>query len=318
MNRTKQSSSLAMLILAAAAWTGCSTGLGTPTGTGGGANGGSGATGGQGGGTGGSGNAGGGTVTPQPHPGTLTDRGLVARYFLDEAASGQTVTTVVDAAPNPVDLTLVYVNDVDGEHLGYTEDANGNRGLAFDEASRDDRASVAIDGTKLHTMIDGGTTITFEVVAEVLDTNSSSSRLSHFGFDQDHTLSFETHVLTRLTGSVNDDTTGRVALYHPDVGRGVFHMVVDTAASGPAERTIIYVNGGAYPNLEGDAPVEGAPLDLMMDRHYVIGNREVGERSIQGAIYYSALYNVALTPIEVAQNAALLLIDDDAPSTPTP
>jgi len=251
------------------------------------------------------------------HPGVLVDRGLVARYYLDEAADGQMPTAALDAAPDPLDLPLTYLDDAEGEHMTYVEDAAGNRGLAFDAIERDDRASAPIDGTKVRDMIEGGMEVTFEVVAELEAVSPSVTRLLHIGFDTDHTLSFETASITRIAASVNDADAGMATVYHPDIGRAAFHMVVDLSQSVPEDRTKLYVDGGHYPNVQNVFAVQGVPLTIGDMRHLVIGNREIGGRTPQGVIYYAAIYNVALTDAEVAQNAELLLQDDDSPSATT-
>jgi hypothetical protein len=49
------------------------------------------------------------------------------------------------------------------------------------------------------------------------------------------------------------------------------------------------------------------------DTYFCIGNREIGDRSPLGRIYYAAAYDVALDDITIATNASLLLINDDTP-----
>ena len=105
-------------------------------------------------------------------------------------------------------------------------------------------------------------------------------------------------------------------MYHPDLGRGVFHMVVDVTRAAPEDRARLYVNGARLPNVQNVFAAQGVPLTIGDTRHFVIGNREVGERTPQGTIFYAAIYNVALDDAEVAQNAALLLLDDDTPTEP--
>ena len=292
-------------------------GGGSSTGTGGA--GGDGGTSSTGGGEAGAGGTGTGTGTGSMmtfHPGVLVDRGVVVRYYLDEAADGQTPTAALDATTDPLDLPITYVNDVDGMHLLYTEDAGGNRGLFFDAASRDDRASAPIDTTKVRTMVEGGTEVTYELVAALEDVDFSGSRLLHIGLDTDHTLSLETSSLTRIAASVNDTDAGKASVYHPDLGRGVFHMVVDVTQTAPEDRARLYVNGAHLPNVQNVFVAQGVPITIGDMRHLVIGNREVGGRSPQGTIFYAAIYNVALDDAEVVQNAALLLLDDDTPATP--
>lgn len=271
-------------------------------------------------GPGGSGGAGGSQSSsttggaPPLHPGALVDEGLVVRYYLDEAASGTAPTHAVDAAPDPLDLLITYLDDTTSEqHVQYAEDAEGHRGLRFDAASHDGRASILIDATKLSSMLQGGTSVTFELVADIDDVDSSGSRLIHFGFDSDHTLSFETSRVTRLTLSINDDGGNSALLDHSAYGRAVYHGVVDTTLADAAERAIFYVNGSRVQAVTAEGVDPNEALNLQTMRHFVIGNREIGDRSIAGMIYYAAVYNVAFSPAEVLQNAQLLIVDDDTP-----
>ena len=281
----------------------------------GGAGAGGNASGGQGGAvsTGGGGSSSGEGGDLPVHPGVLVDEGLVARYYLDEAASGQDPTEALDAAPDPLPLALTYINEGTDTFMTYTEDPNGNRGLTFATYGRDDRASVAIDGTKISTSLHSSTTMTYEVVAEVLGVIPESSRLIHIGLDTDHTLSFETGVVTRLGFEVNDGGWTSVPSYLPALGRAVFHSVFDSSQADPLDRVRIYVNGGRLPII-GDVAVEmDAAIDLGPGRHFVIGNREIGQRTIEGTIYYAAVYSDALSEAQVLQNVGLLLVDDDTP-----
>ncbi|RLB63491.1 MAG: hypothetical protein DRI90_06740 [Deltaproteobacteria bacterium] len=287
--------------------------------TGAGGSGGTSGGGGQGGsaGTTATGGAGQGGA-PVFHPGVLVDDGLVARYYLDEAASGQDPTEVLDAAPEPLPLPLTYVNIGVDENMTYTEDSAGNRGLAFVAAGHDDRASVAIDGTKILASLHGGHTATYEVVANVLGVSSSISRLSHIGIESGHNLSLEANSLTRVLVSMNEHGVGGVPVDLPNIGRVVIHAVIDTSQTEPADRVRTYVNGGKLPIVVGTPPLLNEAIDLGLGRHYVIGNREIGERTIAGAIYYSAIYSTALTDEQVLQNVALLLVDDDTPTDDAP
>ncbi|MBW2455532.1 MAG: hypothetical protein JRI68_13515 [Deltaproteobacteria bacterium] len=248
------------------------------------------------------------------HPGVLADDGLVARYYLDEAASGQAPTEVLDAAPDPLPLPLTYVNIGTDEFMTYTEDADGNRGLAFAAIGHDDRASIPVDSTKVSAALHASHAVTYEVVADVQGVSGSTSRIIHIGTDTEHTLSIETDAVTRLQFSVNEHGVGGIPVDLKTLGRAVFHTVLDTAQSEPADRVRIYVNGGRLPSVWGTPPDLDAPIDLGIGRDFVIGNREIGERSIEGVIYYAAVYGEPLTDEQILQNVALLLIDDDTPA----
>ena len=270
-----------------------------------------------GGGPGGAGQGGqggqGGETTM--HPGVLVDRGLIARYYLDEAESGQEPVEALDAASNPVPLAITYDDDpvTQEPYMTYTTDADGNSGLTFSEIKHWGRASVDVDQTKIAMMLQGGTAMSYELVADIEAVSSSYSRLLHIGAGSDHRLSFETNDTTFLQLQLDNHPNGdKAAVYLPDLGRAEYHAVLDSTQPEPIDRVQFYANGSPLQTLEHVLPL-GAQMDLGLGSTFVIGNREIGERSIEGTIYYAALYNVALSPSDVIQNAALLLIDDDTP-----
>jgi len=146
-----------------AAGAGAQAGSGGDTGGGGtgaaGATGGSGATGGGTGAmgaTGGGGQGGSGGNAP-----TLVDRGLLVRYYIDEAASGQTPQQLIDAAPSPLNLTINYTPS-----LTFTEVAS-NRGLHWALLGSSANARTTLDGTKILSGLNGHTTGTIEAVVDV-------------------------------------------------------------------------------------------------------------------------------------------------------
>jgi hypothetical protein len=246
--------------------------------------------------------------TVDKETGCFADRGLVARYFIDEAAGGQNPPVLVDAAPDPLPLLLTYTPE-----LTFIDDTL-NRALVWSASGIDARASVAVDGTKFDSMLQGSTTGTLEVVFDITAVTDQRSRIIHFGLDQESgrfTL-FSTDV-----GSIEavwngaSTSLGRWAVQL--AGRKVVHLVLNTNAPTPPERVQLYVNGVPTAPTASTLPTAGSTLDLGINRHFVLGNREAGDRSFTGRLYYAAVYNVAFTPVEVAQNLQVLIVDDDTP-----
>ncbi len=102
---------------------------------------------------------------------------------------------------------------------------------------------------------------------------------------------------------------------HDALGRIVIHGVLDTTEPSPSDRVRLYIDGVD----QGAGTVDERPPDEMStitipNGMYVLGNRNDNNASLGGHIYYCALYSTALTADEVAQNAAILLVDDDTPS----
>lgn len=298
--------SFRIIMLLSALLLACTDG-GTTPGTGGAGGAGGSSTGGAPAGPGGSGGGGGITI----HPGVLVDDGLVARYYIDEADTGQTPTELVDHAPMPLNLAITYAPT-----MQFAVDAAGHRGLRFDLEGADGRASTAVDGSKLVGALQTSTTATIELVADVQGVTDVNSRIVYIGLDAEAgRFSLTSDLPTRLYLFGNDqELYASAAIDLPGTGRCVVHAVLDTAQTDPLDRARIYVNGSPLPNFDGTAPALDTPLDLGVGRHFVIGNREISGRTIRGMIYYTALYSTALSDVQVVQNALLLLESDDTPA----
>ncbi len=198
--------------------------------------------------------------------------------------------------------------------MSFFEDAAGHRGLQFLRIAIDDKASIAIDNTKVHTTLDGSTSMTYEAVIDGRRFSTSYTRFIHIGMNQDHTLTLETKSGGRVSSEVNSEFNAS-APADLTVGRVVLHAVLDTTQANPDDRYHLYINGAHHPTLESNPPPQDLAIALGTGRELVLGNRTVGSRAMEGVLYYAAIYSSALSDEQVAQNAALLLINDDTPSS---
>jgi hypothetical protein len=265
------------------------------------------------GGSGGEGGRGGG-CTSSTDP--LVSRGLVTRYFIDEAASGTMPTDLLDAAPDPLPLAITYAGG-----NGFSETLC-QRGMSWPAISLDGRADVLVDGTKIESELSGSKTGTIECVFALEVGDPASSRISHIGVGSDSgRFTMFSDGATSL-GLDYDDQAGMVASGPVEVwtvdllglGRLVAHLVVDTELPLGDDRVRLYVNGvdqGVGDIISSVMPKDSEMLIEPTDS-YALGNRAIGNRSFQGTLYYCAMYKAALTPAEVQQNAERLLDDDDA------
>jgi hypothetical protein len=236
----------------------------------------------------------------------LLSDGLVARYFLDEADSGQGQTSVMDAAPDAVPLALTYTDAMTFTAIG------GNRGLAWTATGDSARASSPVDGTKFADL-GGSTTGTWEVVVAIDDVVEDWSRIVHIGAGENSgsfTLS------TPTPGSVyfrmgNNATRESIAVPTLE-SRTVLHLVFDSNEADPADRARFYVDGVIAPPSNEESIALGAQIGNLAGEYFVLGNREVGARSFRGTLFYAALYDTALGPAAVAHNAARLVANDDS------
>lgn len=281
-------------------------GGGTPTATVTGTGGTNSGTGGSGGtstgtGSGGTGTGGGDAGAPT----TLTDRGLVARYYIDEAASGSDVAThLIDAAPNPLNLPLTWTAE-----MTYTE-TGGNRGLSWSVAENDGRAETALNGSKVDTALSGSGATTLEAVADVQSIATWSARcfdLGLIGDNEELGLRFTDTGEIRLRWK-----NGGAGVWPRPAGRHVIQVVIDTSQAVSDDRARLYVDGSLQ-TPGGTPPGAGETLAFPSGSGFCVGNRCSGGRSYGGTLSYAAIYSEALTEAEVIGNAQILLDDDDTP-----
>jgi hypothetical protein len=258
------------------------------------------------GGAGGSGGAGGQLLV-------LSDRGLLTRYFIDEAGSGQGPTQLEDAAPDPLAMPSLYTPE-----LSFTE-VDGHRGLAWTATSNDGRPQVVIQGTKVATRLEGTTEATAEVVVRVTSYSSSNSRFSSIAFGSDYGgLTFGTDTTNEVWASFNvaNTATANVEYYSASLPstRMVMHYIYESTKMAGVDRRRIYVNGVRLTSKkQATDPLPGEVLTFQANQEYTLGNREAGQRSFNGELYYAALYDVALNNEEIVRHAKLLFDDDDSP-----
>ena len=245
--------------------------------------------------------------TGEPRPELVTD-GVLARYYLDEAGAGQTPAAALDAIEPEVDLPIAYVDS----NPRYTEIA-GHRGLGWSGEGLDGGPSLPYAGTKFMTALQDHPDGTLEVVAEIQAITSDSSRLLHFGFDEhggEFTLACNDAAELQFR-SGDGTVTADFAVDVLSQGRSVYTLTFDAEAT-PEQRVHLYIDGMEVPASSIDS-ASADPLSFGGQGSIALGNRAVGSRSFHGVLYYAAVYERALTPEEVAINAALLLEDDDSP-----
>ena len=250
--------------------------------------------------------------------GSLVDTNLLARYYLDEASSGTSPTTVEDSSGNNYDLTTVNYGS---GNMAYTESGH-NRGLESTSITGTQRASRGVDNTSdvIRNGLNGATQATIEVVVKMDSSNTNVGRVfgiqdrlgggGLFGFSHDGDGNLRGDA---GTGSWKVFWNNTVAEGYNEVStsRAVFHVVVNTPVQ-QASQIIIYKDGVALAHGDG---ISNSALSLPSDIDLVMFNREnsgVFDRSIDGVLYYAAIYNYAFSANEVAQNYNILSVNDDA------
>lgn len=239
----------------------------------------------------------------------LVERGVLARWFLDEAGGA---TTVTDAIAPFVDLT------VQPNNTGFPvlSGVAGVRGVTWDTAGTNGYVRTAVADTKLET-IDGKRRATIEIVMSLSDV-VDGSRLVHYGAEAEGgRLSLRAIDMSTIELWVTYESR---AFWTVDLStpRLVVHAVYDSELAQPDDRAQLYVGGTVVDTLSVEAPIaQGLTIDVDSPNPvtFHIGNRDDSTpsngRSAKGTFHYVALYDVALTAAEVATNAALLAQRDD-------
>ena len=237
----------------------------------------------------------------------LHDRGLVVRYFLDEAAEGTDEFNVDDASPDdPLDLPLFVAT---GQPVYFEE--GSNRGLEWSSHSNAGAAMTNIDGTKVQTALDGSSEGTIEVVVDVhaLPRGTLSGRFIWIGDGQmAGSFGLTANANTGVWFRLNDVTPLMWPVDLAGMGRVVIHVVFDANAE-MANQVVLYLDG--EPEMGVASLLAETPITLSPDDELVLGNTSDQTKSFDGRLYYAALYNTALSAEDVADNAARLLLDDD-------
>lgn len=305
-------------------------------GSGGSGSGGSGAAGGStstatssGGNGGAGGDAGGGGGGP-----VLDDTLLIARYHIDEHASGLPAPSeLIDVKPLAFNLPIDAVGAMTSD-FSFVEEG-GHRGLRWAQAAPDARARGQIADTlnKVFVALDGNTAATLEAVIRVdstVDQGGAILSISRFGGNQDEYFSLYARksggiegLELQWDGSSAAASTIAGAWNAPLAQRAVVHLVLDTTQTASADRVRLYLDGteradrtdsvtGAAPTTVTDPEQnETIALSSGMDRYLVLGNRTAGARSPAGVIFYAALYSEAFMPARVTAHAAALGTVDD-------
>lgn len=242
----------------------------------------------------------------------MVDRGLLVRYHIDEADRDSLPPQIRDATEDPFNL------DIEPSASMTLGEFGGHYGLRWDAARRDGGTVGYIDeGIKVREGLIGKTALTVEMVVSMRGTNNMDTFLFRLGDPTDQVEIFslesdEPDFVDLVWPS--DVTVARWPLQFGDVRR-VLHLVIDTGLPEESRRARLYENGIPIPLAAGASYLaENHRIAQQDGRTLSLGNRPGAGHSIEGAIFYAAVYTAPLTPEEVAHNAARLLLDDDTPA----
>ncbi len=236
----------------------------------------------------------------------LNDRDLVARYFIDEAATGQAPTELTDAAADPLPLPITY-----GTALGFDEVA-GNRGLRWQQAGEDCGPSISVSGTKVRDALNSTTAATIEIVARVEEAHSLGSPLFYVGVGSASgylALHARSAFELELTASQLVKANWNALVLS---NRTILHLVIDTNQSSADDRVRLYADGSLVPTSSSPSSPFSQGEMLTTAGSLAFGDRPgTTAQSLKGTVFYLAIYAGALNAEEVAHNATLLTASDD-------
>jgi hypothetical protein len=241
-----------------------------------------------------------------PPPSPLVDTDLVVRYFMDEASTGKAPTQLEDSAPNPMALPITY------GQASYAEN-QGHRGLQWASAGGDGKAHKNYSGTKLITRLNPSSKVTIEVVIEIENAigDSGSQIAGVRGGNPDFMLTASGNDSLRFYRPYGTHSATWSGVHSQE--RMVLHLVYDTSQPDQGERVKLYKNGVLLPKTDISPPTQNSSFSMGSSDALAIGNKPGGtaDESLEGTIYYVALYDNALSLGDVQNNAARLLVSDD-------
>lgn len=249
---------------------------------------------------------------------TLIDTGLLARYYIDEAASGTSPTSLVDASGNNYAINSI---NYDGT-MAFTEDGSGNRGLVSSNVAGNHYALRNIDNTSdvIRDALVGNTKGTLEVVLTLVVGNSNGGRIfginDRAGGNGQFTLKANHDGSTEIDVAFNGDNAS--TSYSIGTTRCVIHVVYDSTQATQNDRMRVYKDGTLIASV-------GTALSVGLNQGHTLGsnldlillNRNSGgsyQRSINGTVGYAAIYSVAFAGGDITNNSTDLLLDDDTPA----
>ncbi len=236
---------------------------------------------------------------------SLMDRGLVVRYFMDEAATGTAPASLIDSAPSPLALPITY-----GQAM-FTE-ANGNRGLRWGASQGTGKIEINLGSTKLQTRLSSARTVTIEIVVQITGAGAATTESQIAGLrggNPDFMLTAVGSADLRFFKPYGSEGATWIGANAQE--RMVLHLVFDTTRADQGERLELFRNGVSVAKTTSFAPSMNSTVGLGSGESMLIGNRQNQDRSIAGTIFYAAFYDVALSASEITNNAARLLADDD-------
>ena len=245
----------------------------------------------------------------------LVDTGLLVRYYVDEAASGDGPANVLDASGNGYDVPIQY--GVSSLFL-YTE-VSGNRGLecTSEGAVVGCIKSVSDASDILRDNLHGTQKATIEIVFDPDVFSAGGSRLLSVHPDDSGTGNFTLRATSLTVNQFAWENTIMRTWDPSTSARQVVHIVVDTTLATANDRVKIYVNGTLQSPTINSNPALNDTLTLAASSFLNLwcrGDFATPTRAPDGTLFYAAIYNSAFSQADVTTNFDILTADDDTPA----
>jgi hypothetical protein len=239
----------------------------------------------------------------------LSDDGLVARYFID---SDDPATLLLDSAPSPVSLDIL----TGGGQPVFTIDGVG-RGLLWTTLAA---GGIAVKGgpamMKLQTALNGERTATLEVLAKIASATTAGSLIAGVYTDT-YQLSLHVSNLANINATVGTTSGFRwPAILGSASPPRVFHLVFDSQNPISSERLVMFINGVPIAPSPGSTSLNAnEQLNFPVPPAATIGATPDGniDDSINGSVFYYAVYSEALSLAQVQAHSEILNISSDGP-----
>ena len=258
----------------------------------------------------------------------------LVRYRVNNTSLGQ-VPFLIDDAPNPVNLPMVYNSSTSPILM---QDQGGDIFLDYSDQSESENGGgrLPITNTKLE-VVDGASQVTLVAKYSLESCDDGNHRLA--GFSNGSVAETAGWLLIREDAGFEflairfKDQTETFEYIWPTPcplalrnAPAVVHWVIDTTQENPEDRVKGYIDGErqilALSNSvlaevwqESDWPTKDAEIDLQGEQTlgsvFVLGTDAFGGRKSNASIWYVSLFSEALTEEQIVYESDLLKESDD-------
>lgn len=246
-------------------------------------------------------------------------RVTLARWLLDEAATGTTPNTAQDSE-NANHLSIDFKTDA------YWDEYSSGKGINFNAPVGRSNTPLAVlqdiaGNGNIGTSLQGATGLSLLLSVDIDGGASNASRIFAIGTDSgdgDFAVVHRTDALgIRWDQESGGSNSAANEVRFPSLkglGETVVAVVIDSTQAVATERVKVWYNGIAQAPTNSAVIAQNSALDQVntANRSVSLGNRADGNRGINGRIFYAELSTGRLTDTEIADSHTLVLADNDS------